>query len=132
MRFIFVLFISISSLFSFTLELTLEGVKNKGGNIYIGLYDNQKSFLKEELVFIGKIIKDSKSYIKLENIPSGTYAISLYHDENNNNRLDKNFIGIPKEGYGFSNNPNIFGKPDFEDAKFELNSDKQLTIEVKY
>ena len=53
-------------------------------------------------------------------------------DENNNGILDKNFLGIPKEGYGFSTNPFVFGTPDFDDAKFELNSDKSIDIEMIY
>ena len=64
-----------------------------------------------------------------ENIPEGTYAVSIFHDENNNDKLDSNFIGIPKEDYGCSNNAKGFmGPPKWKDAKFELNSDKTITI----
>ena len=63
----------------------------------------------------------------------GKYAISIIHDENNNDKLDTNFIGIPKEGFGFSNNPRImFGPPSFEKASFEINQAHVILIEMKY
>jgi uncharacterized protein (DUF2141 family) len=130
---IFLLGIILSSyLFSYTIDINLKGLENSKGQIRIGLYDKEKTFLDNDLVYKGKIVKASSSNIKFENIPNGLYAISLYHDENSNNILDTNFIGIPKEGYGFSNNPSSFGAPSFEEAKFELNSDTTLNIEVKY
>ena len=52
----------------------------------------------------------------------GIYAISVFHDENMNQKLDKNFMGIPKEGYGASNNPKKkMGPPNFEETKFQFN-----------
>jgi uncharacterized protein (DUF2141 family) len=64
----------------------------------------------------------------------GDYAISVFHDENMNKKLDKNFMGIPKEGYGASNNPKKkMGPPDFEEAKFQLSGPTQsLQIELLY
>ena len=68
-----------------------------------------------------------------ENLRLGTYALSLYHDENNNGMLDTNFFGIPKEPYGFSNDARgTFGPPKYTAAQFEFIKDgQQVEIRVK-
>lgn len=63
-------------------------------------------------------------------LPPGWYAVSVVHDQNNNAKLDKNFFGLPKEPYGFSNNPNSLGKPSFEEVKFKMDANPKV-IEVK-
>ncbi len=66
-----------------------------------------------------------------KDIPNGIYAVSIFQDTNNNGRLDKNFLGIPTEKYGFSNNIKpLFRGANFEESKFILNSDKNLTIDI--
>jgi len=68
-----------------------------------------------------------------QDIPAGTYAIAVFHDTNSNTKLDKNFFGIPKEGYAFSNNVfGTFGPPDFDDASFELDGNKTVKIKMGY
>ena len=68
----------------------------------------------------------------VKNVPDGTYAVSFVHDKNSNGKMDKNFMGIPKEDYGCSNNAKGFmGPPKWEDAKFELKgADKSITISL--
>jgi uncharacterized protein (DUF2141 family) len=62
---------------------------------------------------------------------AGVYAVSVFHDENMNERLDKNFMGVPKEGYGASNNPKKkMGPPNFNEAKFQLSGTEQ-SVEMK-
>lgn len=62
-----------------------------------------------------------------ENIPFGEYAIKVHHDEDGNNEMDTNFLGIPSEDYGFSNNASgTFGPADWEDAKFAFETDNQI------
>ena len=70
--------------------------------------------------------------LEIENIEAGTYAVSLFHDENNNGVLDtKGLFEMPSEPYGFSNNPSIlFGPPSFEKCKLSLNIDKQISIKL--
>jgi uncharacterized protein (DUF2141 family) len=64
-------------------------------------------------------------------LPAGVYAVSVFHDENMNQKLDKNFVGVPKEGYGASNNPKKkMGPPSFEEAKFQLSGTEQ-SLEIK-
>lgn len=70
-----------------------------------------------------------------EDIPSGSYALVVLHDENMNGKLDTNWLGIPKEGYGFSNNakPAAFHAPSFSDASFVYDGKTlDLTITLRY
>ena len=79
------------------------------------------------------VITDDGATVLFENIPNGTYAIAVVHDENDNKKMDTNFFGIPKEGYGVSNNkyPKM-SEPSFDDAKFSLKEDKEISIKMKY
>jgi uncharacterized protein (DUF2141 family) len=64
-------------------------------------------------------------------LPAGVYAVSVFHDENMNQKLDKNFVGVPKEGYGASNDPKKkMGPPSFEETKFQLSGTEQ-SLEIK-
>ncbi len=79
-------------------------------------------------------IKDKKAKVEFKDVPYGVYAVSGYHDENNNGKLDTGIFGIPKEGTVTSNNAvGKMGPPKFEDAKFELKSSSlKQEIKVKY
>jgi uncharacterized protein (DUF2141 family) len=78
-------------------------------------------------------VVDQRVQVVFTNLPYGWYGVSLYHDENGDGKMDVNAMGIPKEAYGFSNNAKgFFGKPDYKDVKFQLNSaEKQITINLK-
>lgn len=66
------------------------------------------------------------------NLPPGRYALALYHDMNDNWKLDKNFVGYPKEPYGFSNNYRpVFSGPDFEDCVFEVKESGNAYPKIK-
>lgn len=60
---------------------------------------------------------------RFKDLPPGTYAVQVMHDENGNGKLDTNFVGMPTEGYGFSNNPRVMRKPTWDEARFELGAD---------
>jgi len=135
---IFFVFISyhVCSAGSQTTDLTVvvKGLKNEKGNVKIALYDTPKGFNEEDgPLFAGTIVKiNNKQAVWIfREIPIGTYAVKLYHDENSNNKLDTGLFGIPVEAYGFSNNARgMFGPPDFDAAKFEANQE-HMTIEIK-
>ena len=101
--------------------VTLTGVKQgSGGNLRVGLF-NEGNFLKTPVE--GKIVKASSESVevKFENIRDGDYALSVIHDVNENGELDKTKLGIPREGFAFSNN--VMGKkgpPTYQQAKFEV------------
>jgi uncharacterized protein (DUF2141 family) len=103
-----------------TIEVTITKIKPGKGNIRVGLF-NEANFLGKPVE--GKEVKaNSESVvIKFENVADGEYALSVIHDANENGTLDKSKLGIPKEGFAFSND--VMGKkgpPSFEKASFEV------------
>ncbi|SMQ93673.1 DUF2141 domain-containing protein [Xanthomonas fragariae] len=77
-------------------------------------------------------ITSSTPHIQFKNLPPGRYAVMVNHDENSNGKLDTNLIGMPVEGYGFSNNPHTMRKPTFDEAAFDLPaSGKHISVEMR-
>ena len=132
---IFVL--SLSGLFllqSFTLTLKITGIKDVKGELVIGIYNNHKDWLKKGSEFYKKKVKvtSNEETILFEDIPVGEYAISTYHDVNEDDKCNRSLIGYPTEGFGFSNKAKISIKaPGFKKASFTLNSDREEKIELK-
>lgn len=117
-----------------TLHIVVTGIKHNGGKLEVGLYNNSKNFPKDDREYLSEIIPVTKDKIEVSfNIQHGEYAIALYHDKNNNEECDTNFLGIPTEGFGFSNNVKpIFSAPSFRRAKIELLEDKTIFIQLIY
>lgn len=103
-------------------HVTIDGLRSDKGQVLCFLYSSADGFPKNE----AKAILHSQSPITngqgdctFAGIQPGTYAISVFHDQNSNGRLDTNFLGIPREGVGASNNAkDHFGPPRFRDASF--------------
>ena len=118
------------------LEVKIANIKNDKGDILIGLYNDGHNFPRK--TSDGRIVKASKDGVIVEfnDLKPGPYAISVLHDENSNKDMDQNKIGIPKEGYGFSNNAKgSLGPPSFDKAKFELQpgtKDTLISIDLRY
>ena len=101
----------------------VTGFDNDEGNAMIALFNSEENYSENGKKFrrTKSKIKDSKVEWTIEDLPFGEYAIKLYHDENENGRMDRNMMGIPTEDYAFSNNAiGNFGPADYEDAKFEF------------
>lgn len=114
-----------------TLTIEVDGFDNDKGQLVLGVCNKKEKFLKEFAFGDVVMIKNKKATVVIKNLPSGEYAISLFHDVNSNYILDKNMFGIPSEDYGFSNNPKvIFGPPNYDEAKFSLVSDKNINIRL--
>lgn len=98
----------------------------------MGLFNSDETYMKERYRSAKAEVIDNKAVITITNIEKGTYAYSLFHDVNDNGKMDKNFLGIPKEPYGFSNDlKGRMGPPAFEKAKFDLTGDLTLQISIK-
>lgn len=116
-----------------TLVVVIKNVKEAKGRIAIALFNSEKDFTTKAMQGKTTVAKAGEVQITFENITSGDYAISVMHDANENDELDSNAIGIPKEGFGFSNDAmGMFGPPSFEKAKFNLSGDNKVTITLKY
>jgi uncharacterized protein (DUF2141 family) len=104
-----------------TLTILITGIENNKGNIQVGLFNSEDSYKGEKEKYKGAVIKvkNKKVIWILKDISYGTYAIKAFHDENSDNKLNTNFIGIPTEKFGFSNNPSILmGAPSYSKTKF--------------
>ena len=116
---------------TYTLQVTISGLKSDNGSVMAALYKTKEDFLNKE--FKGEIvtIKNKIAYVVFKEVPKGEYAVSFVHDENNNKKMDTNFLGIPKEDYGCSNNARGFmGPPKYKDAKFLLEDNKNISIKI--
>ena len=136
-----IFFLVISDISADELTINISG-QTKAGILNLGIYNNaaayDKSVKGEERSEKG-LFSGIDSYIDLQeshefviNLPEGTYAIALFIDANENLKIDKNFLGIPKEQYGFSNN--AMGKlsgPSFEQAKFQVKGSAVQNIKLK-
>jgi len=116
---------------TFNLTVNISGLNSDKGTLLIGIYNKKEDFLNKQ--FKGEIskIENKKSVVIFKNLPKGEYAVSFVHDENDNKKMDTNFLGIPKEDYGCSNNATGFmGPPKYEDAKFMIEEHKSINIEI--
>lgn len=101
--------------------VNMTNFDNNEGKVFVGLYDSEVNFLKVSVKGFIEKIENKMCSVTLKDVPNGIYAISIYHDENDNDKLDMNFMGIPKEDTSCSNNaPARFGPPKWKDAKFEV------------
>ena len=105
------------------LTIIVDGFKEKKGNLMIGIYNSEATFMKQTYKGFAVDVTDTSMECTIE-LPEGEYAISVYHDVNGNNKLDTATFGIPTEDYGFSNNAKgLMGAPSFEKAKFSVTQD---------
>jgi len=101
------------------LRVSVDGVRNKSGNLRVALFHDPKSFATKAGRYKEVVIPAREGNIEavFRGVPVGTYGIAAFHDENDNVLFDKNFIGFPEEGFGFGNDAPVFlGPPDFLDA----------------
>ena len=116
--------------------LKISDVKSNKGSVTATLWTSEADYLDldaSKMRQSAKIIA-GKAVLRLEDLPPGTYSVALYHDENGNNKMDTNFIGIPKEGWAFSNNAKgSFGPPSFEKTSFEVAADDvEMQLRMNY
>ena len=120
------------------IEIIIQGIRNTNGNIELGVFkDNdgfqaEKSFLDKKFSKTGIINGEMRVQFRLD---AGIWGLSLLDDENNNEKMDYKFPGIPKEGFGFSDYFHTgFSKPKFDSFKFSIvkYQTKRLTIRVRY
>lgn len=115
------------------LEVVVTGIKNGEGDIRVGIFSDKETFLKKAVY--GKVVEAKEGSIKvIIELEKGVYGVSVIHDENKNGDLDSSFIGIPREGFGFSNNAmGTFGPPRFEKASITVENGKMsISIAMKY
>lgn len=124
-------FVCISSAIAGTLDVKLENITTKSGKFFYVLFSDENGFPDDpkKSQYQGSFSAEASS-LSLKGIPDGKYAFSIFHDKNDNGKLDTSFLGLPMEPFGFSNNPSIiFGPPSFDKAKIKVEGTQ--TIEVR-
>lgn len=120
---------------TFTLTVQVEGVNSQGGNVGVLLFNSTKGWPEDIHAALKDIVVPAHPgvvTVKIENLPAGTYAVSIGHDVNLNHKVDKNFLGVPKEQWGMSNNPRALIKPpSFATAQFELKGDTEIRVRLQ-
>ena len=117
------------------LTVKVEGIREARGTIRLELdgsaaaWDNKEkpTALGSTPAVIGAVTYTFKD------LPPGRYAVGVYHDANDNGKLDMNFLGIPKEDFGISNDPNLMRKPTFEESHVDVGDEHQhITIHLMH
>ena len=117
------------------LTITVNDINEVKGQLRIGLFSNAENFkLKANPVDSAVIEVTSKTIsYTFKHLNNGTYAVAVYHDENGDDILNKRQLGIPVEGFGFSNFQTKQKRPpDFNEVSFELKTDLTLDIPLFY
>lgn len=119
------------------MEVEVTGLRSTGGNLTVTIYGGRP----EDFLAPGRKLARKRVPIPAAtaeaclDVPRpGTYAIAVYHDEDDDHDFDRSLLGLPAEGYGFSNDaPALVGLPSFGDARFEVPADGlRLTIRMRY
>ncbi|MBX2828847.1 MAG: DUF2141 domain-containing protein [Flavobacteriaceae bacterium] len=105
-------------------------VPGTGGKVIVGLYDESGFAKRIPLAGLESDIVDGNATVTFTNVTPGTYGITLFHDKNDNKRMDFEPNGMPKEMYGVSNNVMSYGPPQWSDAKFEV-VNEPITMEIR-
>ncbi len=114
-----------------TIVVNMVGFDSNQGDVKIALYNDEEGFLKNPIKTMSSEIIDNKASVTFTEITDGVYAISCYHDEDANGKLNF-FMGMyPTEDTGTSNNaPTKFGPPKWQDAKFEVKNGETTTVDI--
>jgi uncharacterized protein (DUF2141 family) len=117
-------------------EMNITGIRSSKGNIVINVFKDDAGYNDEkpykQFTFDKKAMANGTLTVRC-NLEEGVYGITLLDDENGNGKIDKNFIRVPKEGFGFSNFfMEKLKKPAFDDFKVDLKTHHKVGIKVKY
>lgn len=112
-----------------TIKIFVPNVSGTEGKVIFGLY-SENTFMKKEPDFgVASEINNGTSQAIFTEVPAGSYAIIVIHDENNNQKMDFETNGLPTEDYGTSGEMNLYGPPIWESSKFDFDgTEKDMEI----
>ncbi len=121
------------SVFTGELSVEITGITDIRGQIIVAIYDSPEAFEAEDKPLAARhaVVDGETVAVNFENINLGEHAAKLYHDANGNGKLDRNLLGLPSEGYGFSNNTGRFGPPSFEEARFTIDAETRIRVRLR-
>ena len=115
------------------ISIDVHEVPASKGKISVAVYNSEEGFLKFDKVYKCDSIAAQKgvTQLSIKNLPEGEYALAVFYDENGNNKLDTNWLGIPKEKVAFSNaKMKTFGPPKFKECAFTLQKDTKIDVSL--
>jgi uncharacterized protein (DUF2141 family) len=117
------------------ITVTISHLRNNSGHALISLFREGEGFPDQPARAFRKervSIVDKQVVIHFPGIPGGSYAIAILHDENDDTKMNTNWLGLPKEGYGFSNNiMGTFGPPPYNRARFSHVAGNETSVEIR-
>lgn len=117
-----------------SISIKITGFSNDIGDCRFAIDNSEDVYESDDSVYIGKVLPiiNNEVTLKIDSLEYGYYAIKVFHDENRDGEIDTNFLGVPTEDYGYSNNASAwFGPPSWESAKFLVDKqDMALVISV--
>ena len=119
------------------LTVVIKGIENQKGQVCLRIYEDEQGWTNDNSSNLSQCTKITGNSLKqkFKGLKKGTYAVAVIDDQNGNNKLDRDFLGIPEEGFGISNNPTVSiktGTPKFEKISFSLTQSQTNEIEMKY
>jgi len=136
MKGLFIFFLFLLPILGFsqnTLSIKVNNVESTKGKVNVAVYDSDEAFLSFDHVLKSDSVVAHKGSVVLNisDLPAGEYALAVFHDENDNGKLDTNWLGIPKEKVAFSNaKMKTFGPPKYKECAFRITSDHQIDINL--
>lgn len=115
------------------LTVNFSGIEDGPGTIYMVVFDSEEAYANQGVPAFTRAIPVSSDEVSvtIPDVKNGTYAIKSFLDSNDNQQMDTNLVGLPKEQYGFSNNAGRFGPASFEEAAFKVEGDNSLSIKLR-
>jgi uncharacterized protein (DUF2141 family) len=119
------------------LTVEVDGLKNRNGQVCLRLFSSSKGFPEgDESIVRRECVKVTSVPLRVtfRDLKRGTYAVAVLHDANGDNKANRNFIGLPKEGFGFSRNPVVrMSPPKFDDVSFKVSgANTSIQIQLQY
>lgn len=119
----------------YTLTVIVDGVNNQDGNIGVLLFNSAKGWPEDQSAALRNVVVPAHAgtvRVVISGLPAGTYALAIGHDANKNGKIDRNWLGAPKEQWGMSNNPRAMIKaPSFDKARFSLQHDAEIHVQLQ-
>jgi uncharacterized protein (DUF2141 family) len=123
------------SLPNYTLTVVVHGVNDQDGNIGVLVFNSEKGWAEDRTAALKDVVVPAHPgtvTVTIPDLPAGDYGVAICHDVNKNHKLDKNFLGMPKEQWGLSNDPHATIKaPPFSKSRFTLKSNQQIQIQMQ-
>lgn len=117
------------------LEVVVTNVESSQGYIMVALYNSDATYMKEDLAVADAKVqaRAGEVAVSFPDLGDGSYAVTLYHDANGNGKLDKTWLGLPKEGYGFGNNARgRMSAPSFAQSIVKVEGGTAIKVYLTY